>query len=497
MRIGSVIICALALTVALSFSAQAESHVENISLKKQGEFVELTVYTDGPFVYSHSIVEAKAGKPFRVILDLKDCLHKLPQFNYRELPTETIDAVRTSQFQVNPEKVVRIVADVNRPVTYMVRQSQKRVTLVFAVPDEKEFQFWCAQPLSESEKIKLALAEPEGKEKIEPGVDPDEVLADNDSQAPAKGFKPPKTGEIKATEDKAKGFKPREVKEVTADTETKSGRISEVGLSAQERNSLKEKLAQLKNSDEKDKQDSEKTAVSEKKTQPKTYADASAKADKKQAPTVKSETPKTVQKKQEKARQASPSKKVDDKKTDSEASEKQELSDSQPVSPVLPGKNKFRKPTSPVKQPPAKNESEEQPEEGDKQKSDSKDMRKNPDRPPKTKGTLAAALPTREIVKYRSFGRRDPFMPLVSKSASGFQSGGLPDVETLRLVGILKGDRGSLALLEDMEGYGYIVQDGDKVKNGYVVQIYQNKILFQIHEYGWSRSVALSIDSEE
>jgi Tfp pilus assembly protein PilP len=69
-------------------------------------------------------------------------------------------------------------------------------------------------------------------------------------------------------------------------------------------------------------------------------------------------------------------------------------------------------------------------------------------------------------------------------------------VGTLRLVGVLKAPDGSAALLEDFEGYGYILKDGDQVKNGYVVQIGQDKIIFQIKEYGWSRTIALRLETE-
>ena len=154
------LIMAVLLTAGTASSLRAASHVDNISLKKQGEFIELTIYSDGPFTFSHFIEEAKAGKPYRVVVDLKDCLHKLPQFNFLELPAEVITSIRTSQYKIKPDKMVRIVADVARPVTYMVKQAKGSVTLVIAAPAEKEFSFWCAAPLSEAEKIELALADP-------------------------------------------------------------------------------------------------------------------------------------------------------------------------------------------------------------------------------------------------------------------------------------------------------------------------------------------------
>jgi hypothetical protein len=172
------------------------------------------------------------------------------------------------------------------------------------------------------------------------------------------------------------------------------------------------------------------------------------------------------------------------------------LTDSQPIVPVRTKETTQTKPNSVSPQVPSKPEEKDEEEKPQDWKSE-KELRKNPDRPPKVKGSLAESFPKREVVRYRSYGRRDPFLPLISKSLSGFQSGELPDVEALRLVGILRGEYKNMALLEDIEGYGYILEDGSKVKNGYVIQIYNNKILFQVEEFGWSRSVALSMDLED
>jgi hypothetical protein len=432
-----VLISAL-LTAGLAQSALATPHVENISLKKQGEYVELTVYADGPFTFSHFIEEAKAGKPYRVVLDMKDCLHKLPQFNFRDLPTSVITAVRTSQYKIKPDKVVRIVADLSRSATYTIKQGQDRITLIFAAPEEKEFQFWCAAPLSEAEKIKLALTET----KTETVNQPAAVSANPDAEQKARDagtFNPP----------------PSTNKETGSDLKTPT---PSTALTPKDKQDIKERLAELKtenevSKDEASPQNAEKPAV--KNTKPVPAND--------------------IMKKEEDTPNA--------------------LTDSQAIKPgnTIKGTGDKesktpRRPGDPTNQ-----------DQDNKQKDweSEKDLRNNPERPPKSKGSLAASFPKREVVRYRSFGRRDPFMPLVAKALTGYQNGQLPDVETLRLVGILNGEYINMALLEDMEGYGYIMETGDKVKNGYVIEIYQNKILFQVSEFGWSRSVALTMDSEE
>jgi len=72
----------------------------------------------------------------------------------------------------------------------------------------------------------------------------------------------------------------------------------------------------------------------------------------------------------------------------------------------------------------------------------------------------------------------------------------LPSVENLKLVGTLEDGSGYKALLEDNRGYGYLLKSGDKVKNGYVVNVFENKIFFQIEEYGWSRVISLELPPE-
>jgi hypothetical protein len=34
------------------------------------------------------------------------------------------------------------------------------------------------------------------------------------------------------------------------------------------------------------------------------------------------------------------------------------------------------------------------------------------------------------------------------------------------------------------------------VKNGYVINVFKNKIFFQIEEYGWSRTISLELSPE-
>jgi len=102
----------------------------------------------------------------------------------------------------------------------------------------------------------------------------------------------------------------------------------------------------------------------------------------------------------------------------------------------------------------------------------------------------------RESLVYLDEGRRDPFIPVTEEIDFSFGEIPLPSVENLRLVGTMEDQEGYKALLEDDVGYGYLLKSGDKVKNGFVVNVFNNKIFFQIEEYGWSRVISLELAAE-
>jgi hypothetical protein len=112
-------------------------------------------------------------------------------------------------------------------------------------------------------------------------------------------------------------------------------------------------------------------------------------------------------------------------------------------------------------------------------------------------GAYNEFLPEREIVVYQTSGHPDPFMPLIEDATSSAQGGELPDVETLRLVGILQDKKVSRALFEDYNNYSYILRTGDRVKNGFVLSIEDTRVVFQIRQYGWNRQVAIDIENEK
>ncbi|OGC89791.1 MAG: hypothetical protein A2W25_02810 [candidate division Zixibacteria bacterium RBG_16_53_22] len=107
-------------------------------------------------------------------------------------------------------------------------------------------------------------------------------------------------------------------------------------------------------------------------------------------------------------------------------------------------------------------------------------------------GMQVETTPKRKIVEYASMGMKDPFTPLVG-AGSGRIREGLPSLENLKLVGILEDLEMHRALLEDAEGNGYMLKPNDKIKGGYLVTVTDSKAIFQVTEYGWTRTVALEL----
>lgn len=471
--------------------------VDNVSLKKQGEFTELTIYASDVVEFDHQIVEPGAGKPYRVVIDLKDAYHKLPRYNFKDLPSETITSIRTSQFSVKPEKVVRIVLDVKGRVTYKVKRSRNYVTLVIATPDDTEFPFWCAQPLSEAEKIQLALGTAPESDQREVVSEKTEATLEPAAEREAGAIEEPVLVSTAVSDESYDGPRlPVEVQE----SQPKFSQEPIVTRMEPVPDVVEEQEAVISHTlPESEPTEPEKPAYDVPRTdEPDIERTVLATAILSQLP-VQTESEEPVVKAEVKTSgKAEEAESVPQPRITTEIKgdvSVKELTDSaaklEPATPADdPGTDSGpadSKPKAPGTVPPRQKATQEENDE----------YRKNPDRPTKTTGTLADRFPKRKVIEYQSWGRRDPFTQLVDRSRAGYMPGEVPNVETLRLVGVLKARDGSSALLEDYEGYGYILKDGDQVKNGYVVQIGQDKIIFQIKEYGWSRTIALRLETKK
>lgn len=354
-------ILAIILTVILWFSmGLAQSTLENIAISKLGDSILVDIILSAPCQYEHSLTKVT---PERIVVDLKKTTNNWSQKNYTRLPLKTLSGVRTSQFQESPERVARVVLDVNRPVTYSVSDLPSGIRIKLpAIAGEKEFALWQARG---PQKVTELVSEDK------PIEAPKKVVA----QAQAKA----KTEAVEKTNPKVMPAAPT----------TEKPLVAEVA-----------------------------------------------------------------------------------KKETNELTKEQE---------AKPAEVAVEKSTPPVKEAPATPVKTETP----------------PPKAPSNVGVELETMPQRTIVEYEPGGDRDPFKSLIGQGTAKAVVGKLPAVENLILVGVLEEDEGNQALFEDAEGNGYILKPSDPVRNGYLASIQKDKAIFQITEYGWTRTVALNLKLPE
>jgi len=95
---------------------------------------------------------------------------------------------------------------------------------------------------------------------------------------------------------------------------------------------------------------------------------------------------------------------------------------------------------------------------------------------------------------YSSRGKRDPFKPLVSGKPKATE---LLDVEHATLIGIMWSPKERYALLQDKDGKGYILKEGDRVSRGRVLSIKKKEVIFKLYGFGEVKRVSLKIASKE
>jgi len=94
-----------------------------------------------------------------------------------------------------------------------------------------------------------------------------------------------------------------------------------------------------------------------------------------------------------------------------------------------------------------------------------------------------------EKISYSSFGFRDPFVEVRSSSGDGI------NIDNLTLAGIIFENERPMALLSDnkIAGQSYTLFEGDTVKNGKILKISKNSVMFLLQEYGVSRRYTVSL----
>lgn len=95
---------------------------------------------------------------------------------------------------------------------------------------------------------------------------------------------------------------------------------------------------------------------------------------------------------------------------------------------------------------------------------------------------------------YQAFNLRDPFASLLAGSFEESDELDVVDIYAVRLVGILSGENRRFAMLEDDNGYSYIVKAGDPVRNGNVVSVTDRSLVARVTVFGQTSTVTLRLE---
>lgn len=99
--------------------------------------------------------------------------------------------------------------------------------------------------------------------------------------------------------------------------------------------------------------------------------------------------------------------------------------------------------------------------------------------------------PIREnSMEYRAMRHRDPFVSLIGGDEN---RGELVDLAVVSLVGVVLGAE-KFCVVEDGEGTSYVLYEGDRVKNGRVVDIREDAVVCSQTVLGYTTTVQLKLE---
>jgi len=487
------------LVIAMMLVGQAlASRVTHVDLSYQNGATVARIYVDGPIRFTHSTEIPKDGRPDRVIVDILTATHEMGAKEFHNLPPCVITAVRSSQYAVNPEQIVRVVFDLSEAPVYRIDADLASVSITFDNKGTKPFTTWSSA--SSVAVPQPAPSAPQAKTMAQPSTPPVTVAAKNqaiekDRQASLSDV--PKAGRsagpaAKPTENKsAAASKPSTAPASKTAPHSAFGNYSELQprvATAPTKNPEATKPTGTRAESPAVKPDIAKPAETPAAVKPTTS---------KPTPADQKPAPKTDAVKPDVSSKATPTR-VNDKPAPSpvpEASTKTTLAEASEKPAPSPAKPSAKSASEPVKITEVAAKDNENQEQSASKKSTSRFRREATSA--KIKGTMIAEFPQRLVVKYESRGQRDPFASLVDddRYSNNPIETRIPNIEGLKLVGIIaSGEQANRALFEDNSGYSYMLKSGDKVRNGYVLRVEVDQVFFQIFEYGWSRTVALKMD---
>jgi hypothetical protein len=523
------------------------SQVTNVEISYQDGFTIARIDIQGPVRFTHRTEVPKDGRPDRVIVDLLSATHELGGKEFLELPPCVIAGIRSSQYAVSPEKIARIVFDLKTAPVYRIESDDKSVTVYFNEKEPKSFAAWSTSSVAgNKESVQPAVLALQPANEVVPEVKPKSVEARNEAieQDRIESLSDkihPSQLTVAVDENpwamstvKDRSFNARMFSDESDDTPLSQDipqpspqkEYTEVVPAAPE---VVEQPRPTIAVNIPDPVENPEAVDEEKETTPLSVAPAEKEIVQTEPPDQPTESTPSVEPRMV---WTPPMAFLGDTPIEPAASLPTQTISTPIESVPAPVA------TEPVKQGPVVQVAENaepavsrettkaehidttvvsptdfepavEPEEIDLAEESNVVATSEPGaaratarfrrdiQSDKIRGTMVAEFPGRLVIKYEQLERRDPFDPLIddARTFNAPVENRIPNVEGLKLVGIIDSDGGpNQALFEDKTGFSYILKTGDKVRNGYVLRVEPEQVYFQIFEYGWSRTVALTME---
>jgi hypothetical protein len=491
------------------------SQVTNVEISYRDGFTVARIDIQGPVRFAHQTEVPKDGRPDRVIVDLLSATHELGAKEFLELPPCVITGIRSSQYAVSPERITRVVFDLSKTPVYRIESDDKSVSVYFNEKEPKSFAAWSTSSVWGKNVIpQPAIMAGQPPTDPAPKIKPKSVQARNDAieqdrtKSLSNETKPAQpvvsaskdsgpTGTVSSRSFNQRLFseglgyapsiqdmpQPSPEEEEYSETTPVAPKVVD-----QPKPTVAVSIPKPVDDFEADNRDEE-VAPSPVKSEKKKVAQVEPPA--KSTKTVPLVAPRTewtppmalVQDAPTKAAESIPKQKIS--KPIASAPASVQPKPSTPKTPVQVAEKSLPAELAEAPVVPAPGAARATARFRREVQSD------------KIRGTMVAEFPERLVIRYERAGQRDPFGPLIDdrRTFNAPLENRIPNVEGLKLVGIIDSDGGyNQALFEDKSGFSYILKTGDKVRNGYVLRVEQEQVYFQIFEYGWSRTVALTME---
>lgn len=484
----------------------APTQINNLWLSRENGFTVLTIEGTSPIRYAHQSVEAKEGKPFRIVVDCLASRHALPQREFTDLPTSVITAIRTSQYAVDPEEVVRVVLDLTGESIYRVETNQSTLRVFIADEATTPLPEWTCRMAVETPSNEVTptvqtvatvqpttvasteeqptTAEPSELPVTEPAVTAPTPTAQSEplTSAPVVPMEITVAPVVESTPITRLAPPPAEIVygpqtptlAVTSKPVAETPTVSQAPLVVNDQPTATQPAPNP----------AQNTPV-----ETQTVAALSGTETTVPAPGVVPPGSATVANDVHMAPKA-----TREPVTTETMPTPEDVADYMPAADTyeeayLESEQTAKTPGTGLAVVPDEN-SAATPESEEARRSR---FRRETAKAAELKATQVVQFPQRMLINYEQAGMRDPFKPLVeldNQKQHKSDLNAVPNVEALSLVGILKSVEGKgAALMEDVRGVGYILRTGDRVQNGFVSDINDHAISFQINEYGWDRMV--------